>query len=514
MNLFLPAGLAFEGGNAFVSNLMPAVRSAASINVDRWLFPGSGSFAERAINDGSVIYNGPIHGFGFDIPRTPRVGFKAFFGVSTNIRYGLYGGLYGYDLNATNEYRIAVASGSLTVALYGENNKLLGLAESTFDVNSLSTDIVFENFALDYAGSNSLRLEYEYKSDAKLPFGPIDIPRSKVSLPGVVRLVEPNQSLVAKTTLQGASIVSYGPQAIAVSSCTLTETEILNLRANSFFTATHYANAEIDEELNCRASISASASSFANLLGPVVLQATTSGVASSSANASLQMSMAASAVGECSLRAVPYIGTTQFLAANAIASAVQNPNLTMLVSSRVSGMTIYVNLETREFVVSPVLIAPVTTMKFTRRDIEAIDVKFVRNGQVVQLSYGSTGKLGIKSEFDGSALALDTSWQERGNGNNAVYQFSLNLNTEELNDLFVTDEEESVVAKFELEWTEGGTINTTLPCTALILNDVLRGDEGAPTPASVTEYFDLRSDDDSVWRISVDNDGLLTAIKQ
>lgn len=198
----------------------------------------------------------------------------------------------------------------------------------------------------------------------------------------------------------------------------------------------------------------------------------------------------------------------------AASASVTSASKDLLIEQRVSGMTLYVSLDTRQFVVSPILLQPITEIYFTRRDIEAIDIKFVRGGKTLALSYGANGKIGIKNSFSGDALAVDPAWGKRGEASDAAYQFSLNLNTEEINALFETDNEISVVAKVELEWTEGGTVNTTMPCTAVIYNDVLRGTEGAPTPATVASYVDLRADDNSIWRVAVDEDGSLTATKQ
>ena len=49
-------------------------------------------------------------------------------------------------------------------------------------------------------------------------------------------------------------------------------------------------------------------------------------------------------------------------------------------------MRVYVNLDSREFVVSPVLLQRVSTLFFTRRDIVPVQVQFVRGGTVVELA--------------------------------------------------------------------------------------------------------------------------------
>ena len=175
-------------------------------------------------------------------------------------------------------------------------------------------------------------------------------------------------------------------------------------------------------------------------------------------------------------------------------------------------MRVYVNLDSREFVVSPVLLQRVSTLFFTRRDIVPVQVQFVRGGTVVELAAGATGQLGLKKTFAGSFLANDGAWTKTGTGTTTVYQFDLNLNTTNLNAEFPEDDEDSISAKVEIEWTESGTTSSTLPTSATIYNDVIRGGEGVPTVTAAAS-FKLLSADSSLWTITVDNDGILTATK-
>ena len=175
-------------------------------------------------------------------------------------------------------------------------------------------------------------------------------------------------------------------------------------------------------------------------------------------------------------------------------------------------MRVYVNLDSREFVVSPVLLQRVSTLFFTRRDIVPVQVQFVRGGTVVELGAGATGQMGLKKTFAGSFLANDGVWTKTGTGVSAVYQFDLNLNTTNLNAEFPEDDEESITAKVEIEWTESGTTSSTLPTSATVFNDVIRGGEGVPTVTAAAS-FKLLAPDASLWTITVDNDGILTATK-
>ena len=175
-------------------------------------------------------------------------------------------------------------------------------------------------------------------------------------------------------------------------------------------------------------------------------------------------------------------------------------------------MKVYVNLDSREFVVSPVLLQRVSTLFFTRRDIVPVQVQFVRGGTVVELAAGATGQMGLKKTFAGSFLANDGAWTQTGTGATTVYQFDLNLNTSNLNAEFPLDTEDSISAKVEIEWTESGTTSSTLPTSATIYNDVIRGGEGVPTVTAAAS-FKLLAPDSSLWTITVDNDGILTATK-
>jgi hypothetical protein len=143
-----------------------------------------------------------------------------------------------------------------------------------------------------------------------------------------------------------------------------------------------------------------------------------------------------------------------------------------------------------------------------------VEVQFVRNGVVVELPSGATGAMGIKKTFAGSFLANDSGFTKTGTGSTTVYTFDLNLNTTELNSEFTTDLEESISARVEISWSFDGTTSSTLPTSAVIFNDVIRGTEGSPNFATVLSQFDLRAPDNSTWRITVDNDGVLTATKQ
>jgi hypothetical protein len=177
-------------------------------------------------------------------------------------------------------------------------------------------------------------------------------------------------------------------------------------------------------------------------------------------------------------------------------------------------MRVYINLDSSEFVVSPVLTQRVNTLYFTRRDTVPVEVQFVRGGAVVELDAGATGQVGIKKTYTGNFLASDTAWTKTGTGTATVYTFDLNLNTSNMDAEFNPDAStDSITAKIEITWSVGGTTTTTLPTAATIYNDVIRGGEGVPTSTAAGSFL-LQSADNSIWSVSIDNDGVLTATKQ
>jgi hypothetical protein len=430
------------------------------------------------------------------IPRTPSIEITGYFGITNFFLRTIWGA--GTVMAADIEERIALANGVLRFSVLGDNGQILSYAEAPFSRNAFKVTFSLTDVGANYAGSANIAFQYEYVSESKLPFGPCE-----VATPSAIReitLVEPNVSLDAKTAFNGSY---FGPEAVVSATASLTESEVIGLVGNIQQTSSTFGNVEIDEQLNLRCSVRTGSSASATLLGPVVLQATANATASASATTNATIGLVANAAPRASIRAIPYIGTTIFMRASATATATASQTQTLIVSTRVSGMTIYVDLESRAFVVSPVLLQPVQTMFFTRRDIEAVDVKFVKNGVVVPLSFGSDGTLAIKNSFTGAALAIDSGWGQK----DSTYKFALNLNTEAVNDLFSDETLKSATANVELEWTEGGTINTTLPTTAIVYNDYIRGDEGEELVYTSTRR--LMSPNGTQFNLSVDNNGIL-----
>jgi len=399
------------------------------------------------------------------------------------------------------ERRLAVADGRVTLSFFN-NNQLIGFAQSDFQKNAAKQTLRFENFGLDLPdGTQTGYFICKFESSTRLPFGAVDFPQEEVR--GDFTLAQPNVSIESRNTFQARSAT------VAV----LSVEEANALIALPLIVADAFADLVLTPatDIGLRSQINASASSSASIKGPVDLASTTVAEATTTATQTMIVSLVANGQVAAEMVAIAYIGQTEFLVGAGLAGTTHSASLT--VSSRVSGMTLYVNLETRQFVVSPVLLSPVNTIALTRRDLAAIDVQFIRGGRVVELSYGSTGQIGLKDDYSDAPLALDGAWTERGTGAATRYQFSLNLNTAAIDALFSDDDgTASALAKIELEWNEAGTINTTLPATATIFNDVLRGGEGVPM-VTAANNFKLLASDSSLWTITIDPDGMLTATK-
>jgi hypothetical protein len=176
---------------------------------------------------------------------------------------------------------------------------------------------------------------------------------------------------------------------------------------------------------------------------------------------------------------------------------------------------VYINLDSNEFVASPVLTQRVNTLYFVRRDTVPVEVQFVRGGTVVELGAGATGVIGLKTTFSGSFLATDGAWTKTGTGATTIYTFDLNLNTSAMDAQFSPDNDTaSINAKIEVSWTVSSTTSSTLPTTATVYNDVIRGSEGAPSASTAQASFLLTSPNNNQWSVSIDNDGILTATRQ
>jgi hypothetical protein len=140
-------------------------------------------------------------------------------------------------------------------------------------------------------------------------------------------------------------------------------------------------------------------------------------------------------------------------------------------------MRIYIDLDTRRILLSPT--RPATRLEFKRRDKDALEVQFLRDGNTQELPAGTRARVGLKAtdDYAGEFLASDT--LIRLGGSKTTYSGDFNLNTTALEALFL-DEPASITAMIEVEWTTGTQVGSSLTLPVTIHNDVIRGDEGEP----------------------------------
>lgn len=128
----------------------------------------------------------------------------------------------------------------------------------------------------------------------------------------------------------------------------------------------------------------------------------------------------------------------------------------------------------------------ITSLGMTCRDRFLVDVRFISNGQFVELPEGAQGKLSIKAPraWAGQARAFSLSWEKTIKP--VVYRFFLRLDTIELIELFA-GEPDSVGLEMEIEWVYnlGATPirQTSKPIPVVISNDYIRETDGLPVLA-------------------------------
>jgi len=86
---------------------------------------------------------------------------------------------------------------------------------------------------------------------------------------------------------------------------------------------------------------------------------------------------------------------------------------------------------------------------------------------------------------------------------------TLNFNTTEL--INAISASASIDATMEVEVTDGSNIDTVAQASVTLANDIIPASGGVPTPASPATFFYLQSPDATVYSITIDDDGILTA---
>jgi len=148
-------------------------------------------------------------------------------------------------------------------------------------------------------------------------------------------------------------------------------------------------------------------------------------------------------------------------------------------------MRIFIDIDSRKILTTAT--RPATRLEFKRRDNDAFEVQFLRDGAVQTLPVGTIARVGVKAteDFAGEFLATDT-LSVTGTGTETVYAGAFNLNTTALEALF-PEEPASITAMLEVQWMSGTSVGSSLTLPVTIFNDVIRGDEG--TPADLPIFY-------------------------
>jgi hypothetical protein len=149
-------------------------------------------------------------------------------------------------------------------------------------------------------------------------------------------------------------------------------------------------------------------------------------------------------------------------------------------------MRLYIDTDTRNFLLSATSPGVVKSISYKRRDTDLIELQFIRDGVVQELS-GTAARFGLKPAGDYDAPFLSTgTFTKSGTGTSTRYLLDLNLNTTELAAAFTAaDEPETLAAMAEVEWSSGTNVFSSVTLPVTIANDVIRGDEGAPATLPV-----------------------------
>lgn len=146
-------------------------------------------------------------------------------------------------------------------------------------------------------------------------------------------------------------------------------------------------------------------------------------------------------------------------------------------------MRLYIDLDSRNFLESPRFPRALTSLDLKRRDTDLIELQFIRDNTVQELSTDAAIRIGLKpaADYTGEFLATGT-FTKNGTSTDTKYLLGLNLNTASINAAFSATpaEPETLAAMLEIEWSTGGTISSSKTLALTIANDVIRGDEGAP----------------------------------
>ena len=154
-------------------------------------------------------------------------------------------------------------------------------------------------------------------------------------------------------------------------------------------------------------------------------------------------------------------------------------------------MKLYLDLDTRAFYPAPSPVASIKRIQFKRRDTEFIQIIFAQKSKPIELPTGYVGTLGIKkfNQFNSNYIAVAPNWQVVSVDGVTAYGFYLNFFTSEIETAFSTIALGGALqAMLEVQWKNialpNPVINSSVTLAVSINNDVIRGDEGVPSPAT------------------------------
>jgi hypothetical protein len=167
-------------------------------------------------------------------------------------------------------------------------------------------------------------------------------------------------------------------------------------------------------------------------------------------------------------------------------------------------MKTYLNIETGLLTAEANGTSPIRRLAAKRGD--TLELEVVPSAPMAD----ATGILVAKRKgiYSGEVIVLDSAWSAPET-EGAGYLFSLSLNTDPLNALFIDEKSEEVLMG-EITWTVGSVTRSSQTFDLVVARDVWRGDEGAPSPVTPLTSFDIQSVTGLTrWRITIDDAGVI-----
>ncbi len=152
-------------------------------------------------------------------------------------------------------------------------------------------------------------------------------------------------------------------------------------------------------------------------------------------------------------------------------------------------MRFYIDLDSLDLIETATDLRKVARVEAKRGDDAPFEVVFLRTGVAEELAEDTVITFGAKraGKYDGPAMILHSGFELTGEAETAKYTGTPSLNTEALNALFKINSDDSddpphIDLMAEFTWRVGdGAPTSTKTFQFRVHNDVIRGDEGAPS---------------------------------